>query len=107
MVSLWTLYRDLRFDYNRSDLQASEMKKVSDIARYMKANPSLKVGLDGAMDPRGLDPRNQLLSDRRVNAIRDALINAGVPASRMQMGAFGDTRLTRDRRVAVLLCTAN
>lgn len=107
MVSLWTLYRDFRFDYNRSDLQASEARKVSDIARYMKQNPSLKVGLDGSMDPRGLDPRNQDLSDRRVSAIRDALIKAGVPASSIQMGAFGDARLTRDRRVAVLLCTAN
>jgi outer membrane protein OmpA-like peptidoglycan-associated protein len=80
---------------------------VSEIARYVKANPSLKVGLDGTMDPRGLDPRNQDLSDRRVNAIRDALIRAGVPASRIQMGAFEDTRLARDRRVAVMLCTAN
>jgi outer membrane protein OmpA-like peptidoglycan-associated protein len=59
------------------------------------------------MDPRGLDPRDQDLSNRRVGAIRDALINAGVPASRIQLGAFGDTRLTRDRRVAVLLCTVN
>jgi peptidoglycan-associated lipoprotein len=101
------LYRDIRFDYNRFDLQASEGRKVSEIARYMKQNPSLKIGLDGSMDPRGLDPRDQDLSNRRVGAIRDALINAGVPASRIQLGAFGDTRLTRDRRVAVLLCTVN
>jgi outer membrane protein OmpA-like peptidoglycan-associated protein len=107
VVSLWTLYRDFRFEYNRSDLQASEAKKVSEIARYMKANPSLKIGLDGSMDPRGLDPRNQGLSDRRVSAIRDALIKAGVPASKIQLGAFGDKQLARDRRVAVLLCTAN
>jgi outer membrane protein OmpA-like peptidoglycan-associated protein len=106
-VSLWTLYRDLQFSYNRSDLQDSEIKKVSEIALYMKANGSLKVGLDGSMDPRGSDPRNQDLSDRRVTAIRDALIDAGVPATRIQMGAFGDSRLTRDRRVAVLICTAN
>jgi outer membrane protein OmpA-like peptidoglycan-associated protein len=107
VVSLWTLYRDVRFDYNRSDLQASEVKKVSEIARYMKQNPSLKVGLDGSMDPRGADPRNLDLSHRRVAAIRDALITAGVPANRIQMGAFENTRLARDRQVAVLLCTAN
>jgi outer membrane protein OmpA-like peptidoglycan-associated protein len=107
VVSFWTLYRDFRFDYNRSDLQPSEVKKVSEIARYVKANPSLKVGLDGSMDPRGTDPRNQILCDRRVTTIREALIKAGVPASSIQTGAFEDTRLARDRRVAVLLCTAN
>jgi outer membrane protein OmpA-like peptidoglycan-associated protein len=101
------LYRDLRFEYNRSELLGSEVKKVSDIARYMKQNPSLNVGLDGSMDPRGLDPRSQDLTERRVSAIRDALLKAGIPSSRIQVGAFGDTRLIRDRRVAVLLCTAS
>jgi outer membrane protein OmpA-like peptidoglycan-associated protein len=101
------LYRDFQFDYNQSDLQASETKKVSEIAQYLKNNPSLKVAIDGTMDPRGNDPRNQDLSDQRVDSIRDALINAGVPTSKIQLGAFGDTRLTRDRRVAVLVRTAN
>ncbi len=73
----------------------------------MKQNPSLQIGIDGSMDPRGSDPRDQNLSDRRVSAVRDALIQAGVPASKIQTGAFGDTGLTRDRRVEVLLKTAN
>jgi outer membrane protein OmpA-like peptidoglycan-associated protein len=53
------------------------------------------------------DPRNQDLSDRRVNTVRDALIQAGVPAYRIQAGAFGDTGLRRDRRVEVLISTSN
>jgi outer membrane protein OmpA-like peptidoglycan-associated protein len=83
------------------------MKKVHEIARYMKKNPSLEVGLDGSMDPRGTDPRNPTLCEHRVRTIRDALIEAGVPSDRIQTGAFGDTHLAQDRRVAVLLCTSN
>ena len=83
------------------------MKKVSEIAHYMRNNPSLAVGLDGTMDPRGTDPRNQDLSDRRVRSIRNALVEAGVPISRIQIGAYGDARLAQDRRVAVMLSTAN
>jgi outer membrane protein OmpA-like peptidoglycan-associated protein len=83
------------------------MKKVNEIARYMKNNPSLTVGLDGSIDPLGSDPRNQDLSNRRVKAIRDALVQVGVPISRIQIGAFGDTHLQQDRRVAVLLSNAN
>jgi outer membrane protein OmpA-like peptidoglycan-associated protein len=107
VVSLWTLYRDIRFDYNRSDLRASEVNKIGEIAQYIRANPSLKIGLDGSMDPNGTDPRNQSLSDLLVKVIRDALVKAGVPASSIESGAFGDSRLVADRRVAVLLRTKN
>lgn len=54
------------------------------------------------MDPRGTDPRNQKLSDHRVDVVRNALIHPGVPPSRIKTDAFGDTGLTKDRRVEVL-----
>ena len=103
IVDRWTSFRELWFDFNRSDLQTSEMSKVSEVAAYMKQNPSLRVGIDGSMDARGTDPRNQDLSDRRVSAVRDALIQAGVPAAKIQSGAYGDAQLARDRRVEVLV----
>ena len=106
-MARWTLYRDFQFDYDSSELSASAKKKVSEIAHYMKKNPSLAVGIDGSADPRGKDARNLEACHHRVIAIRDALIEAGVPSSRIQVGAFGDTHLVKDRRVAVLLCTAN
>jgi outer membrane protein OmpA-like peptidoglycan-associated protein len=79
---------------------------VSEIAAYMKQNPSLRIGIDGSMDPRGTDPRNQDLSDRRISAVRDALIQAGVPASKIQSGAYGDAELARDRTVEVLISSS-
>jgi outer membrane protein OmpA-like peptidoglycan-associated protein len=72
------------------------MTKVSEIASYMNENPSLRIGIDGSMDPRGTDPRNQDLSDRRISAVRDALIEAGVPSSKIQSGVYGDAKLARD-----------
>ncbi len=107
VVDRWTSFRDIWFDFNRANLDASEMSKVSEIATYMNQNPSLQVGIDGSMDPRGTDPRNQDLSDHRVDAVRTALIQAGVPAYKIQTGAFGDTQLRRDRRVEVLISTSN
>jgi len=107
VVEGWTSYREFLFDYDRSDMQAADSRKINEIAAYLKQNPSLKVGVDGSMDPRGTDPRNQGLSDRRVTAVRNALIQAGVPAQRIQTGAFGDEGLRRDRRVEVLISTSN
>jgi outer membrane protein OmpA-like peptidoglycan-associated protein len=107
IVSSWTLYREFRFEYDRSDVQGAQLDKVAEIAAYMRRNPSLKIAIDGSPDPRGSDPRNQELGERRVVAIRDALIKAGMPASKIHMGAFGDTTLVRDRRIAVLIRTDN
>jgi outer membrane protein OmpA-like peptidoglycan-associated protein len=107
VLTLWTLIQELRFDYDQSDLKASETKKVSEIAKYLKSNPSLKIAIDGSLDIHGSDPKNQELSDRRVKVIREAMIQSGVPSSKIQLGAFGDPLLTRDRRVAVLVRTDN
>jgi outer membrane protein OmpA-like peptidoglycan-associated protein len=71
----------------------------------MKANPSLELGLDGTMDMNGNDPHNADLRDRRTNAVRMALIDAGVPAEKIKVGAFGDPMTRRDRRVEVLFAT--
>jgi outer membrane protein OmpA-like peptidoglycan-associated protein len=102
-VDRWTSYKEFMFEFNKADIQASETSKVSEVAAYLKQNPSLRIGIDGSMDPRGTDPRSQELSDRRIGAVRTALIQAGVPSSKIQSGAYGDAKLARDRRVEVLV----
>jgi outer membrane protein OmpA-like peptidoglycan-associated protein len=83
------------------------MLMVSEIATYMNNNPSLQLGIDASLDPQNHSKRDQELSNRRVKAIRDALVTAGVPANKITAGAFGDSQLRRDRRVEVLYASAN
>jgi len=74
---------------------------VAEIADYLQQNPSLKVGIDGSC-PSSADHD---IAMRRANSVRNALIKAGVPASRIETGVFGDAKLARERRVEVLLRT--
>ena len=116
MVASWTKFKDILFDFDKSDIRSNETSKVADIASYVKQNPSTMVGIDGYADPRGTDKYNQALSERRVNAVRDALMRAGVARDKIQTGAFGEMRLKcqeateacwqSDRRVEVLIGTA-
>jgi peptidoglycan-associated lipoprotein len=111
----WSSFRNFEFDFDKSAVRSNETRHVSDIAAYMKQNPSARVGIDGHTDPRGTDPYNQALSERRVNSIRDALVTAGVSGNRIHTGAFGEQRLLcndstetcwqSDRRVEVLIGT--
>jgi peptidoglycan-associated lipoprotein len=113
----WSSFRDFLFDFDKSAIRSNETSHVSDVAAYLQQNPSARVGIDGHADPRGTDPYNQSLSERRVNAIRDALVNAGVPGNKIKTDAFGESRplcnestdacWQRDRRVEVLIGTAN
>jgi outer membrane protein OmpA-like peptidoglycan-associated protein len=112
-VQQWSSFKNILFDTDRSAIRTNEMAKVTEIAVYMKKNSPVQVGIDGFADPRGTDQHNQALSERRVNAIRDALVEAGVPGDKIKTGAFGEQRLLcnestsacwqSDRRVEVLI----
>jgi outer membrane protein OmpA-like peptidoglycan-associated protein len=86
----WSLYRDYTFDANSAEIMRADVNKAREVADYSRQNPSYLVGIDGN-------------SKRRVNSVRDALIAAGVPADRIQAGAFGDPQLRGEQRVAVLV----
>ena len=96
----WSSYRDFWFDYNSSSIDATDSSKVTDIAGYLKQNPSFRLAIDGALPVGDAD-----LSDRRVDSVREALIAAGVPVYKIYTGTFGDPLLRRERRVEVLFST--
>jgi hypothetical protein len=102
IVPCWVSYRDFWFNSGNADILSAQKGVITDMADYVKHNPSLILGIDGYVDSKNHD-----LSDHRVNAVRDALIDAGVPANRIKIGAFGDSKLRRDGRVEVLIMTGS
>jgi peptidoglycan-associated lipoprotein len=58
----------------------------------MQGDASARLRIDGYADPRGTSKYNLALSQRRVNAARDALVKAGVAANRIETGHFGEQR---------------
>ena len=110
-------FKDILFDTDKSDIRSNEMSKITDIAAHVKQNGPMQVSIGGFADPRGTDQHNQGLSERRVNAIRDALVTAGVASDKIQTSAFGEQKplcnestdacWQRDRRVDVGFRTGN
>jgi outer membrane protein OmpA-like peptidoglycan-associated protein len=110
-------FKDILFDTDKSEIRSNEMSKITDIAAHVKQNAPLDVSIGGYADPRGTDQHNQGLSERRVDAIRDALVKAGVASDKIQTGAFGEQKplcnestdacWQRDRRVDVGFRTGN
>jgi len=113
----WTLVKEFMFDYDRPDIRYSESRKPAEVAAYMSQNPSVRLGLAGYADRQSSDHYNLPLSQRRVATVRDALIDAGVSADRIETGTFGTDRflcnsstercLDREGRVEVLVRASN
>jgi len=96
-MGYWELYKEFSFSSDDTSLNNADMKTVKEIANYMKKSPSLQVGIDGI----AVRSRDQNLNDVRINAIRDALINAGVSSDRIWSGSIGNKSLRREGRIAV------
>ena len=69
-------FKDVLFDYDKAEVRSDEQAKITQLAEYIKQNDGLVVRLDGHADPRGSDPYNMKLSERRVTAVKKALIAA-------------------------------
>jgi len=107
VVDRWNAYRDFWFDGDRAALSPSDAEKVTEIAAYLKKNPSLQVGIDGTLPPRTpADTAAKDLNDRRINNVRESLVQAGVPAEKIKIGAFGDAQLRRNGRIDLLISTS-
>jgi outer membrane protein OmpA-like peptidoglycan-associated protein len=82
----------VHFAYGRSEIPTDEMVNIAKVADYMKQHAGVFVMLDGHTDPRGTDAYNVALSQRRVDSVRDALVQAGVPAERITTVTSGERR---------------
>jgi OOP family OmpA-OmpF porin len=55
----------------------------------MKANPDVKVEIQGHTDSRGSLALNERLSQQRAEAVRDYLIGQGIAAERLTARGYG------------------
>ena len=76
--------KDVHFAFDRYDLDDQNRQVVKDNANWLKANPGLTVSIAGNADERGDITYNLALTQKRAEAVRDALVADGVPADRIQ-----------------------
>jgi outer membrane protein OmpA-like peptidoglycan-associated protein len=98
--------QELYFGVNSRDA-AARKPQIDRVASWMKSDTSLSVVIEGHADPTGNPDYNLALSQQRADAVRDSLIAAGIDGSRIEVQAYGDTKLRygradgRNRRVVI------
>ena len=80
------------FAFNSSTLSYDTREALNNNAEFLKANPSVKVEIEGHADERGSVQYNLALGERRAKAVRDYLVAMGIEGSRMTTISFGKER---------------
>lgn len=75
---------DVLFDSGKATLKPGAVPKVDRLATYLKRAPENSVTIEGHTDNVGSDEYNQELSQRRADAVREALISRGVDEDHIQ-----------------------
>lgn len=82
-------FGDVLFDFDKATLKSSALPNITTLARFLQENPDRKVIVEGYTDSKGTASYNQSLSERRANAVRTALVRAGVDPARVVAQGYG------------------
>jgi outer membrane protein OmpA-like peptidoglycan-associated protein len=80
------------FETGGSDVKDRAAPIITSVARLVAADGAARVTVIGKTDRVGAPPANSALSRRRADAVRDALIAAGVPAASIVTSWTGEAR---------------
>jgi outer membrane protein OmpA-like peptidoglycan-associated protein len=108
-----TFRADSLFGVSSSILKAGAYEPLNRIAGLLKKYPHTRVSVNGFTDSTGSEAHNLRLSEARAAAVKQSLMNDGIPASRIATGGFGETQFVAsnateagrqlNRRVSVVI----
>jgi outer membrane protein OmpA-like peptidoglycan-associated protein len=84
------LDEDVLFATDSDVLRPGAIDKLRPLAGYLRANPGIRVAIDGYTDSRGTDAHNQDLSERRAASVRGAFDAMGVTRARFSVAGHGE-----------------
>jgi outer membrane protein OmpA-like peptidoglycan-associated protein len=82
----------IHFPNNQATLGTAAKQVLGRVATIMKANPGVRLVIEGNADSVGTAQSNLVLSRARAKAVYDVLVGLGVPASQLSTVGYGETR---------------
>src|SRR5213078_1521196 len=82
---------DVLFKTGSFELLPGARERLAKISGIVLAYPSLHLPVEGHTDSVGTDEYNQQLSEKRAGAVRDFLVQQGIPLSSVSAQGFGKT----------------
>ncbi|QOJ23982.1 MAG: OmpA family protein [Gammaproteobacteria bacterium] len=83
--------QDVLFRTNMAQLELDGLRTVHKLADFLKQYPERNVLIEGHTDSTGSDSYNQMLSERRAQAVRMALLDSGISSDRIAARGYGES----------------
>jgi outer membrane protein OmpA-like peptidoglycan-associated protein len=80
---------DVLFDTNKSELRSGANFTIDKLAAFLAEYPTRKVQIEGFTDSTGGAEYNRRLSERRAEAVRNALVAKGIDPGRIMTRGYG------------------
>ena len=87
-VELGTVY----FDFDSYNIRSDARPVLRSNAEIIKDRNWRSVTIEGHCDERGSEEYNLALGERRANAVKQYLVDLGVPSSRLRTVSFGEAK---------------
>ena len=83
---------NIRFESGRADILADSAGLLDGLIETALRCPAANIEIAGHTDADGDDASNQMLSEKRAQAVADYLVRAGLPADRFTAVGYGSTQ---------------
>lgn len=84
--------KDIFFDFDKSAIRPDAKAVLDSNIAWLKANPGVRVVIEGHCDERGTNEYNLALGNRRAKAGRDYLVAGGIDSKRISTISYGEER---------------
>lgn len=84
--------KDVFFDTDRARIREDAQAALSANLAWLRANPGIRITIEGHCDERGTSEYNLALGERRARAVRDYLAAAGIVPPRITTLSYGKER---------------
>jgi peptidoglycan-associated lipoprotein len=81
--------KDIYFDYDKYDVRADQQGSLQGDAQFLQQHPNIHITVEGHCDERGSTEYNLALGTSRADAVKNALIQAGVGGDRIKTITMG------------------
>jgi peptidoglycan-associated lipoprotein len=81
--------KDIYFDYDKYDVRPDQQGSLQGDAQFLQQHPNIHITVEGHSDERGSTEYNLALGTSRADAVKNALIQAGVSGDRIKTITMG------------------
>lgn len=84
--------KNLYFATDKSKVRSTHHQQLNAVLKVMQENPGVSLVIQGHTDTIATDEYNQVLSEKRAEAVRQYFLQRGIGAERLEAEAYGEKK---------------